>query len=435
MTTGDTSPSLRLLAVGAHPDDIEIGAAALISKAVSLGIQTHFLVLTDDDGGGGTRRAEATQAAEALGLAADHVLFAGLRDGRLRAESRSVSRVRKLVSEHGLTPTLVVTHSTADSHNDHVEANRIAHAAFRQCVFLHYSVHLSREQQPFAPRIFVEVSAEKLEKKSRALARHDSQRARLDRRDLAAYEASLGKLARLDRCEAFEISPQEGADVLLEEILALSESPFHRFWNRIIHSQDITLFYEAHSTPGAPIDWPTNHENAGRDQLRQSFREQWLPCSPLSEAPSNSPAVQQIIQRQSVILAGGAVRNLVVRDLYNRFRGTQWVIDYEMPRLEPAFLYSRVTGQRFYPEYDPGNNLVTDFGLIALVANPFAAGEYVICAAGASGLATRLALEFLADPGSRPDVAQSFDKPGNTQLAFSVRADNSRIEVMDVRHE
>lgn len=66
-------------------------------------------------------------------------------------------------------------------------------------------------------------------------------------------------------------------------------------------------------------------------------------------------------------LDGGAVRNLVVRDLYNRFRGTQWVIAYEMPRLESAYLYSRVTGQRFYPEYDPGNNLVTDFGLIAWV--------------------------------------------------------------------
>jgi LmbE family N-acetylglucosaminyl deacetylase len=422
-------PELRLLAVGAHPDDIEIGAAALVSKAVGLGIQTHFLVLTDDRG---PRRAEATLAAEALGVPREHVLFAGLRDGRLRAESRSVSRVRKLVADAGLNPSLIVTHTTADSHNDHVEANRIAHAAFRECVFLHYSVHLSREQQPFAPRIFVEVSREKLERKSRALALHNSQRARLDRRDLAAYEASLGKLARMDRAEAFEISPQEGADSHLDEILALSESPFHRFWSRIIKDKDIMLFYEAYSTPGAPIDWPTSHENAGRDQLRQAFRDKWLPCSPLGEAPSNSPSVQQVIQRQSVILAGGAVSNLVVRDLYNRFRGTYWAIDYEMPRLEPAYLYSRSTGQRFYPEYDSSNNLIKDFGIIARVANPFATGEYIICAAGASGLATKVALWFLADPGSDHEVARNFDKQGNIQLAFSVRAGDRTIEVVDV---
>lgn len=428
-------PELRLLAVGAHPDDIEIGAAALVSKAVGLGIETHFLVLTDDMEDRGARRTEATLAAEALGVPRDHVLFAGLRDGRLRAESRSVSRVRELISGHGLKPSLIVTHTTADSHNDHVEANRIAHAAFRECVFLHYSVHLSREQQPFAPRIFVEVSREKLEAKSRALALHDSQRSRLDRRDLAVYEAGLGKLAHLDRAEAFEVSPQEGADGRFDEILALSESPFHRFWNPIIRDRDIMLFYEAYSTPGAPIDWPTSHENAGRDQLRQSFRDRWLPDSPLSETPSNSPSVQQIIQRQSVILAGGAVSNLVVRDLYNRFRSALWVIDYEMPRLEPAYLYSRSTGQRFYPEYDSSNNLLKDFGIIARIANPFALGEHIICAAGASGLATRIALELLADPGSNHEVAQSFDIPGNNQLAFSVRADNCEIEVVEVRHE
>jgi LmbE family N-acetylglucosaminyl deacetylase len=428
-------PELRLLAIGAHPDDIEIGSAALVTKAVGLGIETHFVVLTDDGDDREARRGEAAAAAEALGVPRDRVLFAGLRDGRLRADARSVGKVRKLVSAHGLKPDLIVTHTTADSHNDHVEANRIAHAAFRECVFLHYSVHLSREQQPFAPRIFVEVSREKLAKKTRALALHDSQRARLERRDLAAYEASLGKLARMERAEAFEVSMQEGAEGPFDEILTLSESPFHRFWSRIIGSQDITLFYEAYSTPGAPIDWPTGHENAGRDQLRQSFRDQWLPYSPLSEAPSNSPALDQIIQAQSVILAGGAVSNLVVRDLYNRFRSTLWAIDYEMPRLEPAYLYNRSSGLRFYPKYDTQNTLSEDFGVIARVANPYAPGEHAVCAAGATGLGTRVALEFLADPGAQRDIAQYFEKPGNVQVAFRVGADAGKIELVDACHE
>jgi LmbE family N-acetylglucosaminyl deacetylase len=426
---------IRLLAIGAHPDDIEIGSAALLSKAADLGMAAHFLILTDDGSDRAARRAEAIQSARALGVPRDRVLFAGLRDGQLRADYKSVSKVREMVLAQRIKPDLIVTHTTADSHNDHVEANRIAHAAFRECIFLHYSIHLSRERDQFAPRVFVEVSDQRLARKTKALALHDSQRARLERRDLSEYEASLGKLARMDRAEAFEVSLQEGAADISDQILTLSESPFHRFWCRILQSQDLTLFYEAYTRPGAPIDWPTNHENAGRDQLRKAFRDQWLPRSPLIEAPSNSPALQQTLDSQSVILAGGAVSNLVVRDLYNRFRSTLWAIEYEMPRLEPAYLYNRATGVRCYPEFDAGRNVAKDFGVIARVANPYTAGEHVICAAGASGLGTHVALEFLSDPGSEPEVAKNFEVRGNVQIAFSVRADTNKIKVLDTHHE
>jgi len=425
---------LRLLAIGAHPDDIEIGSAALLSKAADLGVAAHLLILTDD-GNQADRRAEALRAASALGVPGRRVLFAGLQDGRLRADSDSVDKVRELARAHDLTPDLIVTHTAADSHNDHVEANRIAHAAFRGCVFLHYSVHLSRERDRFAPRIFIEVSGAKLERKTRALALHDSQRARLERRDLGEYEASLGRLARMDRAEAFEVNVQEGAASLLDQVLGLSESAFHRFWCQIIKNKDITLFYEAYTTPGAPIDWPTSHENAGRDQLRQAFRDHWLPGSPLCEAPSSSPSLQQILESQSVILAGGAVSNVIVRDLYNRFRSTVWMIDYEMPRLEPAYLQNRATGERYYPEFDAMRNVVRDYGVLARVANPYAPGEHVICAAGASGFGTRTALEFLADPGSEPELGRAFEARGEVQVAFSVRAGTREIKLLDVHHD
>ncbi|HEY7142785.1 MAG TPA: PIG-L family deacetylase [Streptosporangiaceae bacterium] len=428
-------PGICLLAIGAHPDDIEIGAAALISKAVSLGITTYFLILSDDGGERAARRAEAARAAAVLGVPAGRVLFAGLRDGRLRADRGSVSRVRELALAREVSPQLIVTHTTADSHNDHVEASRIAHAAFRECVFLQFSVHLSGERETFAPRVFVEVSGGRLERKSRALAVHDSQRSRLERRDLARYEQRLGLPAGMDRAEAFEVSVQDGAEDRFEQIISLSESPFHRFWGRILRAREATLFYEAYTVPGAPIDWPTSHANAGRDQLRQAFRDQWLPRSPLRETPSSSPALQQILECQSVILAGGAVSNLVTRDLYNRFRSTLWAVDYEMPRLEPAFLYNRSTGQRYYPEYDQRRNVARDYGVIARVASPYAQGEHVVCAAGATGLGTRVALEFLSDPGSRRGIASKFETSGNVQLAFSVKASTGKIKILDVRDD
>jgi LmbE family N-acetylglucosaminyl deacetylase len=425
---------MQVLAIGAHPDDIEIGAAAFISKAISSGAETYFLVLSDESGRRTARRAEATRAARILGVPQRRVLFAGLHDGSLRADQKSVSRIREIVAEEGLNPDLIVTHSAADSHNDHIEASRIAHAAFRRCVFLHFSIYLSSERERFAPRIFVGVSDDRLAKKTEALGVYESQRSRLERRDLAEYEARLGMMARMGRAEAFEVSRQDGAADLPDQILELSESPFHRFWSQIIENKEITLFYEAYTAPGAPIDWPTSHAGDGRDQLRQAFRDQWLPNSPLRETGSASSSVLQILESQSVILVGGAVSNLIVRDLYNRFRDTVWAVDYEMPRLEPAYLYNRKSGIRHYPTYDERGNVLQDYGLISRIVNPYAAGEHVICAAGATGLGTRVALEFLADPGSSPEFLKNFDTRRSVQLMFSVDPDSPRPEVLDVCH-
>ena len=175
---------MQLLAIGAHPDDIEIGAAALLTKALQHGIDTHFLILTDESDCRAARRAEAVLAARSLGVPQDRVIFAGLEDGQLRVDRTSVSRVREKAGAHGLRPDLVVTHTLADSHSDHVEANRIAHASFRKCVFLHFSTYLSSERERFAPRVFIAVSGAKLERKTAALAAYSSQQNRLERSEI-----------------------------------------------------------------------------------------------------------------------------------------------------------------------------------------------------------------------------------------------------------
>ena len=109
-----------------------------------------------------------------------------------------------------------------------------------------------------------------------------------------------------------------------------------------------------------------------------------------------------------------------------------WSIDYEMPRLGPAYLCKRLTQARMCPRYDAAGNTLQDFGVLARVANPYASGEHVVCAAGASGLGTRVALEFLADPGAQPEVMKHFETRENVQVAFSTRPDAHGMEVLDV---
>ncbi|HEY0638321.1 MAG TPA: PIG-L deacetylase family protein [Pseudonocardiaceae bacterium] len=424
---------MRMLVVGSHPDDIELGAGALVAKAVSHGLHISFLILTDGPDRA-TRRSEALAAAAVLGVPAGRVFFAGLADGHLRADGAAVARVRELLAQGDVDPDVVVTHSQADSHNDHVEAHRISHAVFRNRVFLHYSIHLSGELDRFAPRVFVEVSGERLTTKSEALARHRSQRVRIEKADLAEYEAAIGRLAGLERAEGFEVGFQANTNGVAGKTIALSDSPFHRFWTPVVGDGDVTLLYEAYSAPGATIDWPTIHENAGRDRLRQAFGTQWAPRPPLHEKFSNSPDAADIVRGGNVILAGGAVSNPVVRDIYNRFRDTRWAIEYDLPRAEPAYLLDRADGRRRYPEFTADRTLATDVGLLALVGNPYAPGSHVVCAAGATGFGTRVGLEFLAGPGARPGLAALFEGPPGTQVAFRVDAATGELEIIDVHH-
>jgi LmbE family N-acetylglucosaminyl deacetylase len=425
---------MRMLAVGSHPDDIEIGAGALISKSVACGFHIDLLILTDDEHEPAVRRVEAVRAAAELGVPGERVLFGGLTDGSLRADGETVRRIRELVAGRGIDPDIVVTHSQADSHNDHVEAHRIVHAVFRKRVFLHYSIHLSSELDRFAPRVFVDVSGARLDGKNRALSMHRSQQGRIGKADLVKHEMMLGGLARLGRAEGFEVGFQNNAVDVLTKTIGLSDSLFHRLWAPIVGTADITLLYEAYSAPGEAIDWPTVHENAGRDRLRHAFASQWAPASPLQEKFSNSPDAADIMRRGTVILAGGAVSNPVVRDLYNRLSGTRWAIEYDLPRTEPAYLLNRADGRRFYPEFGAERTVRRDAGLIAVVPNPWAPDTRLVCAAGASGFATRLGLEFLADPGARPELAEEFRHDPSTQVAFSVDAATGQVDIIDVHH-
>ncbi len=92
LTTNLPTPSV-VLAVGAHPDDIEFGCGATLAKWASAGATIHHLVLTDGAKGSWdpqrdvaalvTRRQhEQRHAAEVLG--GGDVVFLGRRDGELQ---------------------------------------------------------------------------------------------------------------------------------------------------------------------------------------------------------------------------------------------------------------------------------------------------------------------------------------------------------------
>ena len=87
----DDAEISRVLAIAAHPDDLDFGSAATIAGWTSTGIEVVYCIVTDGDAGGfdesfpreemaPLRRAEQTAAAKAVRV--DDLRFLGYPDGR-----------------------------------------------------------------------------------------------------------------------------------------------------------------------------------------------------------------------------------------------------------------------------------------------------------------------------------------------------------------
>lgn len=103
-----------VLALGAHPDDIELGCAGFLMKLKASGAQVHGLTFTRGEQGtaGGDRAAEARRAAEFLQL--DSWRLLDLPDGGL---GDRVPELKRAIEEQvkALRPTMVLTHTDVDA--------------------------------------------------------------------------------------------------------------------------------------------------------------------------------------------------------------------------------------------------------------------------------------------------------------------------------
>ena len=193
---------MTILAIGAHPDDVELGCGATLARASREGVRVVALVLTDGGrgpSGYGSRRLEQEQAAAVLGV---ELRWGGLEDGDLRQEPHLVDLIGEAIED--TSAAVVLTHAEADSHQDHVAACRAAVAASRTLTqVLHYETPSTLR---FSPTVFNDVS-ESAPAKLEALRCHLSQVVGAARVDMEAIEAQLrfrGFQGRLRVAEAFE---------------------------------------------------------------------------------------------------------------------------------------------------------------------------------------------------------------------------------------
>lgn len=161
---------MRVLAIGAHPDDLEYGCGGALIRHAQRGDEVYLMVVTDGSQGGEpeVRRREHLSAADILG--ARQTYFGEYPDTRFECHRESITRLEEVVRK--VDPQSVYTHYGEDTHQDHRLVSRAVVPAARSVPNLLFFEGLS--SQEFSPSLFVNIG-QVLHQKLAALEAHASQ--------------------------------------------------------------------------------------------------------------------------------------------------------------------------------------------------------------------------------------------------------------------
>ncbi len=162
---------MNILAIGAHPDDIEIGCAGSLLNYKNEGHDLYLMVMTQGEGGGraDTRRHEQNESAEILGCR--DVIWGTYKDTELNNRMTSMIHDIEAVLK-GISPDICFVNYYDDSHQDHRALNRAAVSASRYTKnVLFYEVPTT---QNFSPSVFMNIK-NTMSGKIEALLAHTSQ--------------------------------------------------------------------------------------------------------------------------------------------------------------------------------------------------------------------------------------------------------------------
>jgi LmbE family N-acetylglucosaminyl deacetylase len=128
---------LRLLAIGAHADDIEIGCGGTVLRlAAEVELDTDWVVFSAS----GSRRQEAEAGVRSvLGESQVRTTFGSFRDGYFPYDGAALKDVFEELKSR-CDPDLVLTHCRQDLHQDHRLVSELTWNTFRRHTILEYEV-------------------------------------------------------------------------------------------------------------------------------------------------------------------------------------------------------------------------------------------------------------------------------------------------------
>jgi LmbE family N-acetylglucosaminyl deacetylase len=196
----------KVLFLGAHPDDIEIGCGALIHHIVG---QTEILCVTLSDNQKNPDlknvKSEHLKSMKVLEVPEDKIIF-GPFITRVFPDARQEILEYFLKLRRDFQPDLIFVHSKQDVHQDHLTMTDEALRAFRGITVLGFDV--VRSSYGFFPHFLVEVSEEDVKKKVEALSEYETYR------DRYYFNSELTRSIMMRHGALAEVPFAEGFDIL-----------------------------------------------------------------------------------------------------------------------------------------------------------------------------------------------------------------------------
>ena len=195
----------NILAIGAHPDDIEFGCGGTLMKLAKRGHRVNMLILTKGSMGRSpnVRKAEQDRAAKFIGV--KKVLWGNFKDTHIPSDKKVISVIENAIKQ--TDSEIVFINYYEDTHQDHrlISDNGIASSRYIKNVFF-YEVPTT---QRFEPDVFVDIS-DILKYKLDLLTLHASQVSKTGVEQLSILESAKscanfrGFQARVKYAEGFK---------------------------------------------------------------------------------------------------------------------------------------------------------------------------------------------------------------------------------------
>jgi len=196
---------MNILAIGAHPDDIEFGCGGTLMKMVKKGHNVSMLVMTKGEMGGRphVRQREQLKAANFIGV--KKVFWGNYKDTYIPSNKQVIATIEDMIKK--TESEIVFINYYEDTHQDHrlVADNATASSRYVKSVFF-YEVPTT---QRFEPDVFVDIS-DILKDKLKLLTLHSSQVSKTGVEKLSILESTKscanfrGFQARVKYAEGFK---------------------------------------------------------------------------------------------------------------------------------------------------------------------------------------------------------------------------------------
>jgi N-acetylglucosamine malate deacetylase 1 len=166
----------RVLFLGAHPDDIELGCGALLHH-IAKETDVLCVTLSDNQKNPGLKKVKEEHyvSMAILGVPKEKIVF-GPFTTRVFPDARQEILEYFLKLRRDFQPDLIFVHSKQDIHQDHLTMTDEALRAFRGITVLGFDV--VRSSYGFFPHFLVEVTEEDVTKKIEALSQYETYRDR-----------------------------------------------------------------------------------------------------------------------------------------------------------------------------------------------------------------------------------------------------------------